>query len=74
MKALIQRIDLTKLAVEAEDSVESMTQELEGPHTKDSSSSLRWPARFISAGAKGAPPRWGTRFLAAGPKNAPNRR
>jgi hypothetical protein len=73
MKNSIQRIELTQFAADRKDVVESMIHELEGPHMEESASDLRWPTRFISAGAKGAPPRWGTRFLAAGPKNAPAR-
>jgi len=74
MKESAQRINLTKLASERKELVESMARELEGPNQEESGSDLRWPSRFISAGGKGAPPRWGSRFVAAGPKNAPTRR
>ena len=73
MKLLAKTIDLTKLTSDRENLVQSMVQELEGPKREERASDRRWPTRFISAGAKPAPPRWGTRFLAAGPKSAPTR-
>jgi len=73
MKESAQRINLTKLASERKELVESMARELEGPNRKESASDLRWPSRFISAGAKGAPPRWPSRFIAADTKSAPPR-
>lgn len=71
MKAT-KTIDLTKLASVGKDLVESMAHELEGAHEETRSDS-RWPARFISAATKLAPPRWGNRFAAFGPKSAPSR-
>ncbi len=73
MKHASKRIDLTKLASESKNIVESMVHELAGPEREELASDLRWPTRFISVGPKEAPPRWGTRFLAVGPKNAPTR-
>lgn len=89
MKEASATIDLTKLAGDSKELVESMAHELKGSVSEERGADLRWPARFISAGAKnaqirwgtrfvaaggkGAPPRWGTRFVAAGPKSAPTR-
>jgi hypothetical protein len=89
MKQASATIDLTQLAHDSKELVQSMTQELEGYIVEEPASDSRWPARFISAGTKGAairwgtrftaaggkgaPPRWGTRFVAAGPKSAPTR-
>jgi hypothetical protein len=66
-------INLTKLAGDSKELVESMARELEGNGAEEHASESRWPTRFISAGEKGAPPRWRTRFVAAGPKSAPTR-
>ncbi len=73
MKKPSATIDLTKLAGDSKELVESMALELEGSASEERAADLRWPARFISAGAKPAPPRWRTRFVAAGPKKAPTR-
>ena len=67
------KIDLLDLASETASEVPSMVRELEGADRQDATANLRWPARFISAGAKEAPPRWRMRFVAAGPKSAPTR-
>ena len=67
------KIDLRKLESEGKNVIEAMTSELEGPARDGVTLEQHWPARFISAGSKVAPPRWGTRFLAAGPKTAPVR-
>jgi hypothetical protein len=66
-------IDLRKLTTDAKELVDSMAHELEGAASDEPVTDLRWPVRFISAGAKGAPPRWVKRFLAAGPKKASTR-
>jgi hypothetical protein len=89
MKKASATIDLAQLADNSNELVESMAHELEGTIAEEPASDSRWPARFISAGTKGAairwgtrfvaaggkgaPPRWGTRFVAAGPKSAPTR-
>lgn len=73
MNPKADKIDLRKLESEGKNVVEAMTSELEGPGREGTALEQHWPARFISAGAKVAPPRWGTRFLAAGPKSAPVR-
>jgi hypothetical protein len=67
------KIDLRKLASDGKDLVESMASELEGAPREEASTEQHWPARFISAGTKVAPPRWTTRFVASGGKAAPPR-
>ncbi len=73
MKQSSKTINLTKLASDRENLVQSMVRELEGPKRDELASDGRWPTRFISVGGKHAPTRWGNRFLAAGPKSAPTR-
>ena len=73
MNQTSKTIDLRKLESEGKGLVEAMASELEGPGREGTAIEQHWPARFVSAGAKIAPPRWGTRFLAAGPKAAPVR-
>ena len=69
MKA-ITTIELSKLA--GKELVQSMAHELEGARQEeDAPVDSRWPARFVSACPKSAPPRWGERFVAPGPKAAP---
>lgn len=68
-----RKINLLDLARNTASEIPSMVRELEGADREDPAANLRWPARFISAGAKGAPPRWRMRFVAAGPKSAPTR-
>ncbi len=57
MKQHSQKIDLSRLASDCASEVASMVQELEGFDGEKPSANLRWPARFISAGVKPAPPR-----------------
>ena len=73
MDSKANKIDLRKLASEGKDLVDAMTSELEGAHREEASTEQHWPARFISAGTKVAPPRWTTRFVASGEKAAPPR-
>jgi len=65
----IKTIELSKLA--GKELVESMAHELEGALQEDAPADSRWPARFVSACPKSAPPRWGERFAVAAPKSAP---
>lgn len=74
MNPKANQIDLRKLASESEDLVEAMASELEGARREEPSTEQHWPTRFISAGAKVAPPRWTTRFVASGLKKAPTRK
>ncbi len=59
MKKPSATIDLRKLTSDAKELVDSMADELEGAASDEPVTDLRWPVRFISAGAKGAPPRLG---------------
>jgi hypothetical protein len=73
MQLQAKTIDLTRLENDATSDVASMVDELEGHSPQElATSNRRWPARFISAGPKPAPPRWPMRFTSY-QKKAPSR-
>ena len=59
MKEASATIDLTKLAGDSKELVESMAHELEGSVSEERGADLRWPARFISRRRQKRPDKMG---------------